>query len=55
MKKNYITPFIGRKCMETSALLIASVNHVENEQAAEGSSGDAVNFGRGSFWDDTEK
>lgn len=55
MKKEYISPIIGRKCMDTSALLIASVNHVDHEEAAEGSSGDAVNFGRGSFWDDTEK
>ena len=55
MKKDYIKPNIGPKCMETTSLLVASVNHVDSAEAATGSSNNTVNLGRGgSFWDDTE-
>ena len=55
MKKIYIKPAIGPKCMETSSLMTASLNHVDSEEAAQGGSNEPVNLGRqGSFWDDTE-
>ena len=55
MKKIYIKPAMGPKCMETSSLMTASLNHVDDEQAAQGSSNDPVNLSRkGSFWEDTE-
>ena len=55
MKKNYIKPNIGPKCMEFSSIMTASPNHVDENQAATGSSDNPVNYSRGgSFWDDAE-
>lgn len=55
MKKKYITPAIGPKCMESCSILSASVTNTNDAQAAEGSQGNGVNFSRqGSFWDDSE-
>lgn len=55
MKKKYITPVIGKKFMEASELLTASVIRVHDETADVGSSDNRQNFSRqGSFWDDAE-
>ena len=55
MKKNYIKPVIGPKCMETSSLMTASVEHIHDQEAATDNNGNGVNFGRqGSFWEDTD-
>lgn len=57
MKKKYIKPMMGKKCMDSLSLLTASLNHVDSDEAATGSESNTVNFGRsngGSFWDDTE-
>ena len=54
MKKNYITPAIGNMCMDTAALLQGSLNHADTQEAAEGTSDNPVNLGRGSFWDETQ-
>jgi len=54
MKKKYIRPAIGNEGMEGHRLLVASVNHVDKQEAAAGSSESTVNLGRsnGSFWDE---
>ena len=55
MKKNYIKPNVGPKCMETNSLLAPSVYHADSTQAAAGDKDNPVNLGRGgSFWDDSE-
>lgn len=57
MKKNYIKPTSGKAFMDVSSLMTASVKHVSETEAAEGTSGGTVNLGResnGSFWDDVD-
>lgn len=55
MKKKYIKPVIGKEGMNTYSLLTASIKHADSDEAAKGSSSDAVNFAReNSFWDDKE-
>ncbi|MBQ8065275.1 MAG: hypothetical protein IJ200_06430 [Prevotella sp.] len=55
MKKNYIAPSVNVYEIALASMLAASPNSISSEEAAQGSKGNPVNFGRGGIFDDSEE